>query len=967
MQYNRAMSRYLLLFIAAMGLFAAHAHELKVGVTVHGFKVNGATELPDISARMWRMEYERNGADLIWLEREDENRTFAIFFKTLPDDDTGIAHIMEHSVLCGSKRFPVKEPFVELLKSSLSTFLNAMTSADMTAYPVATKNGRDYLNLATVYLDSVFHPLSVESDWAMRQEGWHYEYDGTNLTRNGIVLSEMKASFANPDGVGYRKLMSLLFPDTTYGKCSGGDPAHIPELTFEKYRAFHARFYHPSNARIFLDGSIDPDATLALLDSYLRDFDRRPADATIPFQKPVSRTATIRYESTEERKKTMLWDGWVSGTFADRERKIAMDLLTDALADSNEAPLKRALLKDGLCEDVSFWHGGDLQQMTVLTVKNTDPEKADACRRTVRETIERLCRDGLDQKRIAALLDKFEFRARECDDAQRSLSYLWLAGETWLHGGDPAASFRYTDLFTSLRKRLGTGWYERTLREALLDNPHHASVTMIPDRTLAERNRAAERETLKRIRDGFTPAELEKIVARTRELKARQSSPDREEDIRKLPRLSIGDIPPEGKLPVWTESVRDGITVLRPHTAANGIVYLDLCFALDGLSDDELLDVTFLASVLKRLATDRYDPLALRNELDSRLGRFDVSTTSTERGPYLIVHVSALASRQADILRLTDEILLHTRYDDGDAIAKLHRQRRDGWEREAKTHGRRFAHVRAQMNLSEKHRIEELFGGISQLRHLQDERFGDLQELARKIFTRDRLLLSATDNLPDAFVDQTIALLPFRPRPRGHAPAKDTAPVSEGYIADGNVGYTAFVGKAPAERPFSGAWTVAARIVTLDYLWQEVRVKGGAYGGAMEVDWDGAISLSSWRDPNPARTFDTSAAAGQALADFLKGSPDIEKYQVSALARTDPNRTPRQEAARVRNLHLAKLTCDDLRRLRREIIDTTPEDLAAFAELLKALPDNASRCAFARKGLLDPCGLKHTEPIDKAP
>lgn len=959
------MIKHLFLLWAAMGLIAANAHELKVGATVRGFKVSDVTDLPDLPARMWRMEYVRNGADLIWLEREDENKTFAVFFKTLPDDDTGVAHIMEHSVLCGSRRFPVKEPFVELLKSSLSTFLNAMTSADTTVYPVATKNDRDYLNLATVYLDAVFHPLSVESDWAMRQEGWHYEYDGTNLTRNGIVFSEMKAGFADPDGVGYRKLMSLLFPDVTYGKCSGGDPAHIPELTFEKYKAFHERFYHPSNARIFLDGSIDLDATLALLDSQLSDFDRRPVDATNPLQKPVAQAATIRYENTEEQKKTMLWDGWVSGTFADREREIAMDLLTDVLADSNEAPLKRALLKDGLCEDVSFWHSSHQQQMTVLTIKNTDPEKADACRRTVRETIARLCRDGLDQKRIAALLDKFEFHVRECDQSQRGLHYLWLASETWLHGGDPTANFRYTDLFTSLRKRIGTGWYEQTLRETLLDNPHHASVTMIPDKTLAERNRAAERETMKRIKDGFTPAELEKVVAETKRLKARQSAPDRAEDIRKLPRLSIRDIPLEGKLPVWTESAKGGVTVLRPHIAANGIVYLDLCFALDDLTDNELLDVPFLTSVLKKLATDRFAPLALKNELDSRLGRFDVSVASTERGPYLIVHISALASRQADILQLADEILLHTRYDDTAAIAKLHRQRKDDWERSAKTRGGRFANVRAQMNVSEKRRLEELFDGISQLRHLQGERFGDLRELAQKIFTRDRLLLSATDNLPEAFIDQTLALLPSRPLTRGHAPASASAPVSEGYVADGNVGYTAFVGKAPTDRPFGGAWNVAARIVSLDYLWQEVRVKGGAYGGALNVDWDGAICLSSWRDPNPARTFATFTAAGQALADFLKGTPDIEKYQVAALARTDPSRTPRQEAERVRNLYLAKLTCDDLRRLRKEIIGTTSEDLAAFAELLKGLPANASRCAFAKRDLLGPCKLKRIEPIDR--
>ena len=407
-----AMNKSLILLAAGAAALSLFGASPKVGDSLHGFTVRSVDDLPDVQGRMWRMEYARNGADLVWLERDDDNRTFAIGFKTVPDDDTGIAHIMEHSVLCGSERFPVKEPFVELLKSSMSTFLNAMTSPDLTVYPVATKNARDYLNLAAVYLDAVFHPLSVKDDWAMRQEGWRYELDGANLVRNGVVFSEMKGAFGDPNRVGHRELCALLFPDNTYGKCSGGDPARIPDLTFAKYRAFHDRFYHPSNARIFLDGRIDLDATLALLDAYLRPFNRRDARADIPPQRPVARSAEIRYESADESRKTILWDGWVFGTFRDWDKAVALDVVTDVLADSNEAPLKRALLEAGLCEDVSFWCDGNQQLMAVVKIQNTDAAKAADCRRVVRETLERACRDGLDRKRLAAALDKLEFRCR---------------------------------------------------------------------------------------------------------------------------------------------------------------------------------------------------------------------------------------------------------------------------------------------------------------------------------------------------------------------------------------------------------------------------------------------------------------------------------------------------------------------------------------------------------------------------
>ena len=369
---------------------------------IHGFRVRGSESLPEIGATLWRMEYEKNGADLVWLQRPDDNKTFAIAFKTIPHDDTGVFHILEHSVLNGSEKYPVREPFVELLKSSLSTFLNAFTFPDKTMYPVSSRNGADFLNLMDVYLDAVLHPLCIRDDHAFLQEGWHYEptEDG-GVTVNGVVFNEMKGDYSNPESRLRQTLLRALFPDVTYGCSSGGDPAHIPELTYENYCASHARFYHPSNSRILLDGDLDLDAVLAKLDSFLCAFDRIDPDADIPMQAPVMSEATAYYEiGPEERteNKALLSRGWVYGTFEEPEKTIAINALASALTGTNDAPLKKALLDAGLCEDLSFGTDDGMQQnYAYLLLYNADETRAGEAWRIVEDTLRTLADGALDR------------------------------------------------------------------------------------------------------------------------------------------------------------------------------------------------------------------------------------------------------------------------------------------------------------------------------------------------------------------------------------------------------------------------------------------------------------------------------------------------------------------------------------------------------------------------------------------
>ena len=504
--------------MAGCALLAGATCAYQVGDCVGGFKVTAITPVPEVKGTLVRMTYPKNGAELAWLDRDDDNMTFSIAFRTIPQDDTGVAHILEHSVLCGSEKYPVKEPFVELLKSSFATFLNAWTSSDYTAYPVCSRNRKDFLNLVDVYMDAVLHPLSVKSPLPFRQEGWHWDLEGPDaeLGRNGVVYSEMKGAFANPERLLYHELRRMLFPDNTYRFVSGGDPARIPDLTFEKYKEFYFRHYHPSNARIFLDGRVDLPAVLAKLDAYLAPYGRQAVDATVPFQKPVSASKTIAYElapGEDTTNKTLVADAWVFAPWKDRERDLAFDVLSDALADSNEAPLSKALLSRGLCEDVAIWGGGNEQRAATFYAKNVKDGKADEVRRVMRETLEGLAANGLDHARIAAILDRHEFREREKDtgDTPRGLAYFQDAIEAWMYGGDPTEAFRHAHLYASLRAKLKAGWFEKLLREAVLDNPHHVQLTMTPSATLAAERAAAEKKELASIKAGWSKEKLGEV------------------------------------------------------------------------------------------------------------------------------------------------------------------------------------------------------------------------------------------------------------------------------------------------------------------------------------------------------------------------------------------------------------------------------------------------------------------------
>lgn len=959
-------------------LCASASYAMKQGDNIHNFTVQSVSELPEVPGRIWRMTYAKNGADLVWLEREDDNKTFAIAFKTVPEDDTGVAHIMEHSVLCGSRKYPVKEPFVDLLKSSLATFLNAMTYPDKTVYPVATRNNADFLNLIDVYMDAVLHPLSIENRMALDQEGWHYEFDdGGKLTMNGVVYSEMKGVFSNPDSVAFWETMKLLFPDCCYSKESGGDPNHIPDLTFDAYKAFHARFYHPSNARIFLDGKVDLDAVLSRLDSFLKDYERADVHADIPFQKPVSGSATVKYEVADDGKdKYILVDGWGIGRFDDRDRRLAFAVLSDALVGSNEAPLKKALLDRGLCEDVELDAEGVQQIAAMLTIRNTSKDKMSECRKVVRETLEKLVRDGLDRSRLEAVLNKCEFLAREKDSGTypRGLAFMSAAYDSWLYGGDPADGFRYRELFGSMREKIRSGEFMRYLREMLIDNAHHVELTLEPSSTLGEERAKALEAKLAAVMAGWDEKKISEVKSAAAKLKEFQKSKDSPEATAKLPALSVKDIPLKGEEIRQEIASVGGRTLLRPKVGADGIFYLELHFSLADMAADELVEMPFFSSLLGDVATERFSALELKREMDANLGRFSAGVSVYDAkgagAPYLTVQIAALESKRADAIRVVKEILLGTKFDDAKAVDDLLKQVRQGVELSVASSGNKYAMRRAGARLSRQNEMDEVISGLSQLRWLQKAKveqpmLARFSGFAKRVFTRSRLTVCLTDNMPTEYAAEVVEAWPDGEAVKA-AEWKTVLPSvsgGEGFTIPAEVAYAGVAARLPDGVDYSGSQLVAARILSLDYLWNEIRVLGGAYGMGLAVRPDGDVQYMTYRDPNPSRSLEKIAETGAALRRFCESNADFDKYVVSAIGKTEPYLSPRLEAQRASELYLSGRTPQDLDRVRAEILSTKREDLLRFADVLERLSKKPSVCIVGGKKPLEACSLAKTESV----
>ncbi len=954
---------------------------MNIAEHIHGFTLLRQVPMPELEGELFEFAHDQTGLKLCWLSRKDDNKTFGIAFTTLPEDSTGVFHILEHSVLCGSDRYPVKEPFVELLKSSMNTFLNAMTFPDKTFYPISSRNDKDFLNLMRVYLDAVFHPAVYQKPEIFRQEGWSYEFhENGNPGYKGVVFNEMKGALADPDEQVQVVINRALFPDTPYAFVSGGDPASIPDLTYEKFVESHQRFYAPSNAFVFLDGDLELDTVLGIIDGeFLKDFGRTQRIAPPAMQTPVDGgVQELTYEISPEESpegKARLAQGWVIGTWADRETITALRILAEVLAGTNHSPLKKAVLSQGLAEDVSISViDGVSQPFALLNVRNLRQEDVDSVRQLIRSELERIVRDGLDHMQLEAELARGEFLERERDYGSypKGIVLGISALETWLYGGDPEKNLQVGDLYKNLREKVSTGWFEALLKRLLLENPHKAEVVLLPSAQAGEERRQKELSRLDAEAAAWTQEQKAFHMQQQEKLLAWQNSEDTPEALATLPHLALSDISDQPEeLPTEIREI-GGLTVLQHTVAAGGILYVTLYFDAGSYLPQELSALGFLSSLLGKLRTADTPADQLNNRIGLLLGGLEsyISASSElatgQAVTRLCVSFSTLESNLQAALELVSEILTKTDFTEEAEIRSLLRQQVEMDRDQLVMAGHSAAIRRVSAQFTAEGAVNEYAGGFEAYlwKKRQEEDSQGLStlltDLYHRAFQRTGLTLSVTGS--DGYAEAIASAFSALPQGAAMAPA-EIQPFGiqkEGIVIPADICFAVRGGSIGA---YSGDLALSAKIVSLAYLWNTIRVTGGAYGTGMMIRPSGALYCYSYRDPGGVRSLEKYLSCGEFLRSFSQQCDDFTGFIIGTVSDASPVLTPRMIGMNADSYYWRGITYEDRCRYRHELLSATPEKLLAAADRMDQALSASGFCVLGGPELVAQCQPNSTKNV----
>lgn len=965
-------------------------------MTQHNFELIETRELAELNAT-GRLYRHSTGARLVSVANpEDENKVFGITFRTPPADSTGVPHILEHSVLCGSEKFPVKEPFVELLKGSLKTFLNAFTYPDRTCYPVASQSEQDFYNLVDVYLDAVFHPRLTPD--VLKQEGWHYEVeeDGT-LTYKGVVFNEMKGANSSPERVMAEHCQQVLFPDTTYGVDSGGHPAAIPDLTWEQFEAFHQDFYHPSNAWIWFYGDDPEDKRLAILEEYLSGFEPRAVDSSVatqprwPAPRFLEETYAVSEQDTDDGGKSMVAVNWLLTEPADYETRLGLQILDHILIGTSASPLRKALIESGLGEDLT---GGGMEtelkevffSVGLKGVAQEDEARVEAL---VTETLDRLAREGLDKETIRASLNTVEFRLRENNTGSypRGLILMLRSLARWLYDDDPFQPLAFEAPLSAVKTQglNGQGYFEGLIRDHLLENSHRATVFLRPDDEHAAREEEAELKRLAEAREPLSEADVEQLRSEAERLKSLQEAPDREEDLATIPRLQREDLEPLIRtIPMATSTV-GGVPVWSHDLFTNGIAYLDVSFDLRTLPQDLLPFMSLFGRSLFEVGTETEDFVRLSQRVGSRTGGMWAHTlvTSQRQGDEAVarfqVRGRGMVSQVSDVIDILRDVLLTVNLDNRERFLQMVLEEKAGEEAGLIPGGHSVVGLRLRSQFDEAAWISEQMEGISYLfflRQLAERIENDwasvltqLQAVRQHIVQRSTMMINVT--LPDtdrAEIEPHLARL-VESLPAGDGVRASWSPTyrstHEGLTLPAQVNY---VGKGmdlyAAGYELHGSVGVITRSLRNGYLWDRVRVQGGAYGAFCSFDhFSGILSFGSYRDPNLTDTLSVYDEAEKYLSQLELNDDELTKGIIGAIGELDSYQLPDAKGytSMVRNL----IGVDDVYRqkMRDEVLSTSAQDFRTFGEAMSDLGTDGRVVVLGSKEAIEEANATRTEPM----
>lgn len=935
--------------------------------------------LDDLGAEGYLLKHKKSGARLFLVSNEDNNKVFSIGFRTPPINSCGLTHILEHSVLCGSREFPAKDPFVELAKGSLNTFLNAMTYPDKTVYPVASCNDKDFQNLMHVYLDAVFYPNIYEREEIFRQEGWHYELEDPEgeIQINGVVYNEMKGAFSSPEGVLEREILNSLFPDTPYGFESGGDPDVIPDLSYETFLNFHRQYYHPANSYIFLYGDMDMEEKLLWMDEhYLKDFDEIQIDTELKPQAAFAEQITVRkdYSITEEdslEHNTYLSENFVMGRALDAKLYTAIEVLDYALITAPGAPLKQALLDAGIGQDImSSVDNGILQPVFSVIAKNAEEEDKERFLTVIRETLEKLVEEGLDKQTLLAGINSLEFRYREADFGRFpiGLSYGLQCMDSWLYDEkDPFMHLEENHVFAFLKEAAEGSYFEDLIRSYFLNNSHSSVVMCCPKKGLTAENDKKLADKLAAYKASLSKEEIDALVASTKHLKEYQSEPSTKEELESIPLLALEDIKKEAE-PFTNRLLQAGeIPLLMHDLETKQIAYLEFVFDAEHISEEELPYLGILSSVLGYVDTEHYSFRELSNEInihtggiDSRVSIFTDHSEEMACRVKFILSAKALFEEVDQAFALTREIFFASKIEDDKRLREIISQLKSRVQMTMNSSGHAVASMRGMSYFSESAAAIDASSGIAFYRLLEEltedfegrkeELKERLQQLCKKLFCKKHLLVSLTAGagLEEKAMEEVKALgEQLYEEKEAEKAAYSCEKKNEGFKTASKVNYVARCGNFKKQGfSYTGALKILKVVMSYDYMWNQIRVLGGAYGCMCGFDRNGDSYFVSYRDPHMKRTEEVYEGIPEYLRNFDADERAMLKFIIGTVSMMDTPLNPSAKGSRSLMAYLSGLQFETLQKERNEVLTAGKEDIQALAGLVEAILSDECRCVI---------------------
>ena len=958
-------------------------------MTIHDlaeYEILNEHRVEDVQSDGFILRHKKSGARIAILSNNDDNKVFYIGFRTPPEDETGVPHIIEHTTLCGSKKFPVKDPFIELAKGSLNTFLNAMTYPDKTVYPVASCNDQDFKNLMDVYLDAVFNPNITKYEEIFKQEGWHYELTGKDdeLKINGVVYNEMKGAYSSPDEVLSSQIYRSLFPDNTYSKDSGGNPEYIPKLTYEAYLDFYHKYYHPSNSYIYLYGDMDVVERLEWLDKeYLSLYDYKKVNSEINKQpafdeiKNVEAEYSITMDDSQENK-TYLSYNRVVGDSLDEMLYQAFDVLDYALVSSPGAPVKQALIDAGIGDDVyGSYDAGILQPVFSFVAKNANASQADEFENIIENTLKEVVKTGINKEALLAGINSSEFKFREADFGQfpKGLLFGLNCLDSWLFDDmKPFIHLECLGTFAKLRKAVDTDYFEKLIQEYLLDNTHGSSVTVKPKRGLGNEREEALAKELSDYKASLSDEEIDKLIEETEHLKKYQEEPSSDEDLRKLPMLTRADMKKEAMPFSNIEDELLDVKVVRHDIESNGIDYISFLFDAGDFAQSELGYLGFFTNALGLVSTENYSYTDLANATNIYTGGISTGTAShpdiKDRNNFVFkfeVKLKVLEKNLDKALELMEQILLTSDFTDTKRLGEIVAQIKARLQANLSSSGHLVAAMRSMSSFSRYALYQDELKGIAFYRsicRIEKELFESpesvsdkLAAIAKKLFARNRMLISFTGN-SEAYGNAKLSLEKViagfdKMSAVGNQAEVHFNTAKEAFIDASQIQYVAKTGDFICEGyEYTGALRLLRIILSYDYLWINVRVKGGAYGCMNTFLRSGESYFVSYRDPNLSDTLDVYDRIPEYIKSFSPDERDMTKYIIGTFSALDTPMNPEAKGSRSLSAYLEGITYEQIQKERNEILNAQPEDIRRLADLVEAVLKKDSICVIGNENMI---------------